>query len=826
MVLLVGMTVVAIVPTVNLASASPATQFFVDPPEVRGVMPESSFLIKVNITEAPTTYSWEIHLSYDPALLNLTYIKEGDFLHRWYWDDWELKYLPLYPTTFLCTPFNEANLNGEIIISCSLQGDVPWASGNGWLCNLGFKVKAQGHCILNLIDTRLWDYTLAGSPAYTYYSNLDGFFYNDLFHNIALDNVAPDVLQVYKGAPVTIRVTVANKGNYTETSETFNITVYADTIVYEYDYDILGRIIKTTLVIGDEITIGTQTVTEPLAPGATTILTFTWDTGGVAWGDYTISAEVKGEHDDTRDNIFINGKVSNVPYQDVAVANVTANTTSVGIGESVSINVTVANKGEETETFQVTAYYGDIPIETQTISNLAPGNQATPQFMWNTTFASAGVHTIKAKTVLDTDMNATNNEFINGDVTLYRGAGVPIANFTCSTQKPLVNQTITFTSTSYDEDGYITSWAWDFNNDGTIDATTEVATWNYTASGNYKVRLIVNDNDTLTPPSGIEKMIPVYLRPIASFTYSPQNPLINEVVTFNASTSYDPDGTIVDYSWNFGNDQTGNGKIASHTYTNFGTYTVKLNVTDNDGFNRTKSSEVHVIQAPLASFTFAPSSPKVFQTITFNASSSTPNGGSITRYFWDFGDDNTANETDPITSHSYTPADTYTVTLTVTDSEGLTDTATQSIAAEKLSSTTSIDVAPSSIKKGESVTITGSITPERKGVTVTILYRLSGEETWDVLDTETTSDNSQYSHDWTPTAAGTFEIKASWNGDLNTVRDESDIKTITVQETSTTPDSTLLLIAGIIIVIAVAVAVYFLKFRKQKTQEGPPANPS
>ncbi len=901
MMLLVGMTVVAIVPAVNLASASSATQFFVDPPEVRGVMPEDSFLITVNITEAPTTYTWEIYLSWDPELLNLTYIKEGDFLHRWYWDEWEEKYLPLYSTTFVYNPFDEANLNGQIKVDCGLQGDVPWATGNGWLCSLGFKVKAQGSSILNLFDTRLWDYVWASTPEYTYYPNIDGFFFNDLFHNIALDNVAPDVLQVQGGAPLPIRVTIANKGNYTETSEDFNITVYADTIVYEYEYGVSDRIVRTTIVIGDEITIGTQTVTEPLAPGATTILTFTWNTEGVAWGYYTISAEVKGD-DDTRDNIFIDSEVSIFPpIEDVAVTDVSANTTSVKIGEPVSINATVANQGYKTETFDVTAYYGDIPIETQTISDLAPGNQATLQFLWNTTFAPEGVYTISAKAALDTDVNATNDEFINGNVNVQREAGWPIANFTYSVQKPLINQTITFTSTSYDEDGYIESWAWDFNNDGIIDAATETATWNYTQAGHYKVRLLVDDNDTLTPACGVEKMITVYARPIASFTFSPQKPveIINPVVTFNASNSYDPDGTIVNYSWDFGDDQTGSGKVVTHTYTTFGNYTVTLNVTDNDGFSGTESLKVQVyarpiasftfspqnplinqavtfnasssydsdgtivnyswdfgggqtgsgkvvthtyttfgyylvilnvtdndgystrkdlgvivIQAPSASFTFTPSSPKVFEAITFNASSSTPNGGSLTRYYWDFGDGNTANETDPITTHSYTPADTYTVTLTVTDSEGLTATATQTIAAEKLSSTVSINVAPSSITRGESATITGSISPERKGVTVTIQYRLSGAETWIDLGTVTTNDSSQYSYNWTPTAAGTFEIKASWNGDLNTVRDESDIKTITVQEPPTGLDSTLLLIAGIIIVIAVAVAVYFLKFRK------------
>jgi len=40
--------------------------------------------------------------------------------------------------------------------------------------------------------------------------------------------------------------------------------------------------------------------------------------------------------------------------------------------------------------------------------------------------------------------------------------------------------------------------------------------------------------------------------PIASFTFSPSNPLLYDIVTFNASASYDPDGSIVSYAWDFG----------------------------------------------------------------------------------------------------------------------------------------------------------------------------------------------------------------------------------------------------------------------------------
>jgi len=74
---------------------------------------------------------------------------------------------------------------------------------------------------------------------------------------------------------------------------------------------------------------------------------------------------------------------------------------------------------------------------------------------------------------------------------------------------------------------------------------------------------------------------------------------------------------------------------------------------------------------PVAGFTWTPLIPKIGESVTFDASSSTPIGGTIVRYEWDFGDGEYA--TGRVVTHTYTNPDTYTVTLNVTDSEGLWD---------------------------------------------------------------------------------------------------------------------------------------------------------
>jgi hypothetical protein len=75
------------------------------------------------------------------------------------------------------------------------------------------------------------------------------------------------------------------------------------------------------------------------------------------------------------------------------------------------------------------------------------------------------------------------------------------------------------------------------------------------------------------------------LSPVASFSYSPTTPAPNEIIAFNASASYDPDGSIVNYAWNFGDGNVTimGSPIITHTYPMDGNYTVELAVTDNTG---------------------------------------------------------------------------------------------------------------------------------------------------------------------------------------------------------------------------------------------------
>lgn len=88
-------------------------------------------------------------------------------------------------------------------------------------------------------------------------------------------------------------------------------------------------------------------------------------------------------------------------------------------------------------------------------------------------------------------------------------------------------------------------------------------------------------------------------KPIAQFNANPgSSPSAPATVNFNASGSYDPDGTIVAYNWNFGDYQTGSGSNVNHTFTSAGVYPVILTVTDNRGDSTSYTYNYQVSGAP------------------------------------------------------------------------------------------------------------------------------------------------------------------------------------------------------------------------------------
>ena len=216
-------------------------------------------------------------------------------------------------------------------------------------------------------------------------------------------------------------------------------------------------------------------------------------------------------------------------------------------------------------------------------------------------FASLGVYMVNLTVLNDFAFNPAYN-YSNYVVREVQVGVPPEANFTYQPSDPKEDELITFdASQSPATNASIVSYAWDFG-DGTGNTTNLTpVTHTYVNRGVYYVNLTVFDSHGLH--GSIRTLIQVGGIPTAIFTFTPHNPKVNEVVTFNATQSKasNQGDTIISYMWDFGDGYTSeldssdpNATIPQHSYTDASTYNVTLTVYDNDGLFNSAWQEIVV----------------------------------------------------------------------------------------------------------------------------------------------------------------------------------------------------------------------------------------
>jgi PKD repeat protein len=145
----------------------------------------------------------------------------------------------------------------------------------------------------------------------------------------------------------------------------------------------------------------------------------------------------------------------------------------------------------------------------------------------------------------------------------------------------------------------------------------------------------------------------------------------------DGSGSYDPDGHIVSYIWDFGDGATGDGPVVTHAYVSQGDFTVTLMVTDNDGHKgvcKTVAAISEGCDCPPICDAGGPYNGIAGVPIEFDGSRSSTAFSCIPiiQYTWDFGDGATAEG--PTPSHVYATPGAYLVTLTVMDADAWSST--------------------------------------------------------------------------------------------------------------------------------------------------------
>lgn len=163
-------------------------------------------------------------------------------------------------------------------------------------------------------------------------------------------------------------------------------------------------------------------------------------------------------------------------------------------------------------------------------------------------------------------------------------------------------------------------------------------------------------------------------QPPVAVISGPSTGVAGATLSFDGSNSSDPDGTIGNYAWDFGNGSAGAGAIVTNVF-QAGNYTVRLTVTDNLGATNTASSTITIAtpgNLPPIANAGGPYNAIVGVPLTVSGAASSDPDGTITSYLWDFG--NGITHAAATAEHTYTAAGTYSATLTVTDNSGLTAT--------------------------------------------------------------------------------------------------------------------------------------------------------
>ena len=415
-------------------------------------------------------------------------------------------------------------------------------------------------------------------------------------------------------------------------------------------------------------------------------------------GDYWIDLKVTDNNgaSDTLDEKILLTVLDTPNLPPVAIA--TPDNTDVMVDEVVSFNGTLSYDPDGTITawewdFDNDGIFGDV---------YDGGTDGMPEF----SFSSGGDHFVNLQVTDDEGASDTLNEKIMITVTDPQNAS-PVAVATSNKDESLVGEVISFNgSNSYDPDGTVVSWEWDFDNDGVFGdpydgGTDQMPQFSFNSGGNYFVNLRVTDNEGVTDTLDEKIFITVADvqndEPIAIATSNTNNVMVGEVVTFNGSFSYDPDGTVVLWEWDFDNDGIfgdvyggGTDQKPEYIFSTSGDHYVNLRVTDNEDASDTLDEKILIIvtstsnQSPVAIATPNKNEAEVGEVVTFNGSYSYDPDGSIVSWEWDFDNDGIFGDTygggtDQAPEFSFGAAGGHYVNLRVTDNEGAVDTLNQKI---------------------------------------------------------------------------------------------------------------------------------------------------
>jgi len=346
---------------------------FIDPPKIidPSLIPGDTFNVNVSITNASTLNSWSASVFYSNTLLMATEAVEGDFL------------MSFGSTTFSFTIQNDFNsTHGRVQMTCALASGE--AEGNGQLANVTFQVLDYGATPIALADISLLD--SLGSPVPS--TSEDGYFNNVLLAKLAIDPSEVSGPEYLPGTTFTVNVTLDDVENLRTCIFNLNYTPWVIQEINIYTPPVSGQAPVKRLQIDDDAGFILANLT--YRNGITTyepVPIMTVEFQVLAMGVSPINLTDTQLYD--MDGLPVAHEVHHGIFigliRDVAVLDVTTDLNIAYQGWIVQINVTVKNKGNVTETFDVKIYYNATLGPTETVTDLPPNEETLVVIEWNTT---------------------------------------------------------------------------------------------------------------------------------------------------------------------------------------------------------------------------------------------------------------------------------------------------------------------------------------------------------------------------------------------------------------------------------------------------------
>lgn len=228
-------------------------------------------------------------------------------------------------------------------------------------------------------------------------------------------------------------------------------------------------------------------------------------------------------------------------------------------------------------------------------------------------------------------------------------------------------------------DAAISTYAWNFGDGGTANGAS--VTHTFAQAGTYNVVLTVTDANGLADSATQTVQIALPDPPRAVID-APSTARIGQIVAFDGSTS--TSGSPIDrYNWTFGDGGAAVGARVTYAYNQAGTYTVVLTVVDRSGAQNTANQRIVVqpdpAQPPTAELT-GPSEAQVGTAVTFSAAGSSPGSSPVVRHDWSVNGVPVAGQQGSSLTYTFSSPGAYSVSVIVTDANGLSDSASQAIA--------------------------------------------------------------------------------------------------------------------------------------------------